>query len=305
MGQRGRIPEQGGASVTSSPQQPQEQPSTYFVQDRSNEAELTRLHIQDQMLTKAMGGVLPEQPDPSRFSRILDVGCGTGDWLIEAAQTYPHLSLLIGVDASRNLLAYARDQAEAQGVSERVEFQVMDALRRLDFPRHYFDLVNHRAAGSWLRTWDWPKLLSEYQRICKPGGVIRVTESDAMTYSSSVASKRLFELLVEAFHQAGHLFTAKSDGMVSELAHLLQQHGVQQVQTREYVTEYRMGTEQGQHFAEDMKLGFRTALPFIRKWRGLPEDYEELYQRMLSDLQQPDLVITWRMLTAWGTNTSV
>jgi hypothetical protein len=35
--------------------QKKEQPSTYFVQDRSNEEELTRLYIQDQMLTAGMG----------------------------------------------------------------------------------------------------------------------------------------------------------------------------------------------------------------------------------------------------------
>src|SRR6266849_9236521 len=92
----------------------QEHPSTYFVQDRSNEEELTRLQIQDQMLTAGMGGVLPEQPDPLIFQRVLDVGCGTGGWLIEAAKTYPALSLLVGVDVSSLMIEYARAQAAAQ-----------------------------------------------------------------------------------------------------------------------------------------------------------------------------------------------
>jgi len=53
-----------------------EHPSTYFVQDRSNAEERERLRLQDQMFTTGMGGVLPEQPDPARFQRVLDVGCG-------------------------------------------------------------------------------------------------------------------------------------------------------------------------------------------------------------------------------------
>ena len=53
-----------------------EQPSTYFVQDRSNKEELQRLQIQDHLLTTAMGGVLPEQPDTLHFERVLDIGCG-------------------------------------------------------------------------------------------------------------------------------------------------------------------------------------------------------------------------------------
>ncbi len=38
-----------------------EYPNTYFVEDRSNQEELTRVQIQDQLLTKGMGGVFPEQ----------------------------------------------------------------------------------------------------------------------------------------------------------------------------------------------------------------------------------------------------
>ncbi len=61
-------------------------PRTYFVQNRAKRDELTRLHMQDAILTSGMGGVLPEQPDPPSFHDILDVGCGTvGCWLIEAA----------------------------------------------------------------------------------------------------------------------------------------------------------------------------------------------------------------------------
>src|SRR6266702_5494151 len=119
-----------------------EHPSAYFVQDRSNEEELTRLQIQDQMITAGMGGVLPEQPDPTIFQRILDVGCGSGGWLIEAAKTYPSMSLLMGVDVSSRMVEYARTQAATQGVSDRVQFGTMDALRMLEFPTDHFNLVN-------------------------------------------------------------------------------------------------------------------------------------------------------------------
>lgn len=28
-----------------------------------------------------MGGVLPEQQDPTRFRRVLNIGCGPGGWI--------------------------------------------------------------------------------------------------------------------------------------------------------------------------------------------------------------------------------
>ncbi len=288
----------------STPMNPRrEHPSTYFVQDQSNQEEFTRLRVQDQLITASMGSVLPEQEDPTIFQRVLDVGCGTGDWLIEAAKTYPSMSMLVGVDVSSRMIEQAQAEAEAQGVSDRVQFRTMDALRMLEFPTDYFYLVNQRFGGSYLRTWDWPKLLQEYQRLIRPGGVIRITESDNNEVSSP-AFKRISDLLLETFYLAGHVFASGKNGPASELERLLQQYGFQNVQTRDYMLEYRGGTPEGQIFFEDMRHLFRTAVPFLRKWTRVPENYEELYQESLKEMQQPDFVVKWRIRTAWGNKSS-
>jgi len=281
-----------------------EHPSTYFVQDRSNEEEMTRLQIQDEMITAGMGGVLPEQADPTSFQRILDVGCGTGGWLIDIARTYPTMSMLVGVDVSNQMLEYARAQAARRQVSERVQFRAMDALRMLEFPTASFDLVNQRLGMSYLRTWDWPKLLSEYQRVMRLDGVIRVTECN-FPMSGSTALTRLSNQFIRALSQAGHLFTPDdTNGVINELARLLQQHGFSNVQTRVHTLEHRAGTAEGQSFYEDVKRMFRTLLPFFRKWSRVPDDYEEIYHQALKDIQQPGFVATWTLLTVWGTNSS-
>jgi ubiquinone/menaquinone biosynthesis C-methylase UbiE len=279
-----------------------EHPSTYVVQDRSNEEELTRLQVQDQMLTAGMGGVLPEQPDPSIFRRVLDVGSGTGGWLIEAARTYPSMTLLVGVDVSERMVKYARSQAETRQVGDRVQFRAMDALRMLEFPHESFDLVNHRSAQGYLRTWDWPRLLQEYRRVARPGGVIRITEVNFAVESGSPALNRLNHLTVQAFHQAGHYFTPEGDGVISQLARLMQQHGVQNVKTCTYALEQRAGTPEGEHFYEDARLLYRTIVPFLQKWTRVPEDYQAIYQQALGEMQQPDFVGRVDLLTAWGTN---
>jgi ubiquinone/menaquinone biosynthesis C-methylase UbiE len=271
-----------------------------FVQDRSNEDELKRLAAQDKMITTGMGGVLPEQPDPAIFQRVLDVGCGTGGWLIEAAKAYPSMSLLIGVDRSGRLLQYARAQAEAQQVGDRVEFHSMDALRMLEFPLDYFDLVNMRFGMSFLRTWDWPKLLAECQRVTRPGGVVRVTEPEMVAQSTSPAHLRFQQLNVRAAHQAGHAFAPDGRGVLDGIPGLLRQHGLQEVQSRVYALEFRSGTPEGQLFIEDATRIFRTALPFLRKWTHVPDDYEEIYQQMQAQMQQPGFVATWKIVTAWG-----
>jgi ubiquinone/menaquinone biosynthesis C-methylase UbiE len=276
-----------------------EHPSTYVVQDRSNEEEMNRLRIQDQMITTAMGGVLPEQANRERFHRILDVGCGSGSWIIEAAQAYPDMSLY-GVDISIRMVEYAREQAAAQGVADRVKFQMMDALRMLEFPNNYFDLTNLRFSVSFMRKWDWPKMLSELQRVTRPGGVVRVTELDMIHQSNSPALTRLCEMFQCALARAGHLFEEETTGITAHLASLLHQHGVQQIQTRAYALEYLAGTPQGQAYYEDMKYAFRTCRPFLQKWGCLSQDFNAVYQQALNEMQRSDFCVTLHLLTVWG-----
>ena len=276
-----------------------ENPSTYFVQDRKNPKELSRLVIQDQMVTAVMDGVLAEQADPSIFHRVLDVGCGTGGWLIEAAQIYPTMSL-VGIDISHRMIKHARVQAEAYHVHDRIEFRVMDALGKLDFPTASFDLVNLRLGISFLRTWDWPKMLREMLRVTRSGGVVRVTDSEVNHWSNSPALVRLTEINLRAFYRAGHLFTEESTGVTGHLARLLDQYGCKQVQTKAHTREYRAGTPEGDAYCEDMILFHQMTRPFIQKWNHGSQNYEVIYRQAVEEMRQPDFRATWNLLTAWG-----
>lgn len=277
-----------------------EQPNTYIVQNRSDEEELQRLQAQDKMFTNLLGSVLPEQLDPGSIQRVLDVGCGTGGWLIEVARRYPNIAVLVGVDASHLMVEYARAQAEKHHLSDRVEFHVMDALRILEFPCDFFDLVNQRAGMSWLRTWDWGKLLQEYIRVARPGGVIRAIEGDVIPESNSPGIARMREIAVAAFYQSGHLFTPENDGMRKALPSLLSRYSIERVQSCSYTLEFRAGTQNWRDLFEDMKRGMRTVLPFLRKWTHVPDDYDQLYQQILDEMQLADFIAIWHLIAAWG-----
>jgi ubiquinone/menaquinone biosynthesis C-methylase UbiE len=274
--------------------------STYPVQDRSNQEEMIRLDIQDKMLTMGMGGVLPELSDPTVLRRVLDVGCGTGGWLMEAARTYPTIERLVGVDISNKMMAYARAKAKDEGLDGRVEFLTMDALRILEFPASSFDLINQRAGISWLRTWEWTKLLSEYQRVCRTDGIIRITEGTIVVESNSPALTKLSEISLEAMHHSGRLWTLNSGGVGHELASLMTTHGIKDVESRTHTLVHRAGTQAGQYFYDDVAMTFRIGLPFLQKWARIPSDYEEIYQQTLKEMRQPDFFATVTFLTAWG-----
>jgi len=45
---------------------------------------------------------------------------------------------------------------------------------------------------------------------------------------------------------------------------------------------------------------FQTLTPFLRKWARVPDNYEEICPQAVREMQQPDFVATWNLLTAWG-----
>jgi ubiquinone/menaquinone biosynthesis C-methylase UbiE len=276
-----------------------ESPSTYIVLDKKGQKEVVRLAIQDRIMTTAAGGVWPEQADPAVFNHVLDVGCGTGGWLIKAAQTYPAMSL-VGIDISQRMVKYACAEAEASQVDDRVKFYMMDALDKLDFPIASFDLVNLRLGISFIRTWDWPRILGELLRVIRPGGVIRLTESNCVHQSNSAALTKLCEMLQCAFSRAGHLFTDESTGVIDHLARLLNEGGCEHVQTKPYAIEYQAGTVELGDFYENMMVGFQMVRPFLEKWGCVGKDYGAIYRQALKEMQQPDFHATWKLLTAWG-----
>jgi len=71
-------------------------------------------------------------------TRVLDLGCGGGDWLLRALTTHPRLRAE-GVDTSERSLAHALESARTRGLQERLALHHEDAA---DFVApHLFDLV--------------------------------------------------------------------------------------------------------------------------------------------------------------------
>jgi ubiquinone/menaquinone biosynthesis C-methylase UbiE len=273
-----------------------EHSSTYYIQDRSNEDELLRLVAQDQMMTASMNGVLAEQADPSRLRRVLDVACGTGGWLIQLAREYPYMQCE-GIDISGKMLEYAREQATLHQVHERVQFHVMDALRMLEFPNNYFDLVNLRFGISFVRTWEWAKMLQEMRRVCKPEGIVRISDVTSISSTSPTLDYIMLQIGLPAAIRAGYAFGEAPDATPKNLAHLLSEYRFQEIRQVDYPVEYHAGTPQHRLFVEDMRRMLRLAPAFWGKWASVPADYPTYYERALREIEQADFVATWPLFT--------
>ncbi|MBF9073727.1 SAM-dependent methyltransferase [Streptacidiphilus fuscans] len=70
--------------------------------------------------------LLLDQVIPREDARVLDLGCGSAEWLLRALQANPRLHAE-GVDLSEASLAEARDRARALGVADRLTLHHEDA----------------------------------------------------------------------------------------------------------------------------------------------------------------------------------
>jgi len=107
-------------------------------------------------------------------SRVLDVGCGTGDDLIYLATHFKGLSLT-GVDGDPKVLSMAKNKAKKLGL--KIKFQVSLA-ERLPFKKHAFDVVWSSLMIHHLPTSIKLKALKEMRRVLKPAGRLYLIDFD-------------------------------------------------------------------------------------------------------------------------------
>ncbi|KAL7420744.1 hypothetical protein Q5752_004696 [Cryptotrichosporon argae] len=105
-------------------------------------------------------------PNGGEGKRGLDIGVGTGAWVIEMAQEFPNAEW-IGVD----IAPVQRDT----GIPDNLHFQQDDVTRGLGFPDSYFDVVHCRYIVLGVRNWAF--VVSEFARVLKPGGLAVFVEA--------------------------------------------------------------------------------------------------------------------------------
>ena len=119
--------------------------------------------------------------------KVLDVGCGRGVFLIQAAKRLK-TGEAIGIDnwKAGRFESVALDNAKLEGVADRVKIQTADALK-LPFEDASFDVVLSSLALQNLNTGhDRKKAVEEMARVLKPGGRLAIFD---VIYTGSYRKK--------------------------------------------------------------------------------------------------------------------
>lgn len=107
-------------------------------------------------------------PEPG--SRVVDVGCGTGNFSIKLARKGLEV---VGVDVSRHMLKKAQEKVKKLDEDLEISFQQMDA-KNLDFSEASFDAAFSMATIEFIPDEDKKDFVQEMLRIVKSGGKVLV-----------------------------------------------------------------------------------------------------------------------------------
>jgi ubiquinone/menaquinone biosynthesis C-methylase UbiE len=235
--------------------------------------EVNRLDFQHYVLRAILrGNYLAPIGQPRR---ILDVGCGTGQWAFELAQQFPQAEV-IGLD-----LELLKASASPP---PNYRFVQGDILHGLPFDNDSFDFVHQRLLVLAIPQAAWPAAVQELARVTAPGGWVELVEASIapkdLTPSGPV-TQRLFAL----GGQLAALRGIDSEGVVARsLDYYLSETGLVNIERRQIevpVGEWggRLGSLMALNFREGAKaLSAPIAHRFARTEQEVATAIEEMLQ---------------------------
>src|SRR6266496_6866479 len=271
-----------------------------YISDSESGAEMARLLDQDRLVTKGMGGLFPERSnDFTGIHLVLDAACGPGGWALEVAFKHPDIEV-VGFDISQAMIDYANTQARVQGLENAI-FRVMNLLKPLDFSDNSFDLSNVRFVN-FLPAAIWPSFVRELARITRPGGFIRLTESEWWYFTTSPVLETLNSMVIKAIQvQGGYSQTGRFTGILPILGSLLRDVGCININLVSHVIDYSFGTEAHEGFRRDASVVFKLFQPFIIRMQvARQSELDDLYNQMILEMLQDDFCGLMMPLTALG-----
>lgn len=271
-----------------------------YVINMTSVAKTARLIHQSRLFTAALGDLFPRDFDLSCVRRVLDIGCGPGEWALDVARRFPQFEV-VGIDRDPGMVRYAQTSAWSQDLDDSC-FEVMDARQPLQFADGSFDLINARCIAGFMDRISWPELLRECFRILAPGGRVLLHEIE-MHVSNSLALQQLNHYLAQAFYRQKRSFSPDgcSLGITHTLSKLLKAAGFVRLKHQPFLLDASADSELFYDAFKNMEYFFASCKPSLLA-SGVVEEavYDRRYNQMIVEMLADDFAFLSYGLVAWG-----
>lgn len=276
---------------------------------RINGADYARLNKQNDMINPIIG-LFHEDHAPHDGSLILDVACGPGGWIRDVARLYPNVRL-IGIDNNKLAIKYAKEH-EATKHNQHVAFEIADITERFNCHSNIFDFIYLRFLVDAVPKTKWVEILLECFRVLKPGGCIRLVESEAGWIPSSAESKmaQSMDLLLEALWTYEKSFSRHAIAISPMLPAFLEAARFSNISVYPYLLNWSYGKELHQSVLENHAVSLQELRAVFRKtnieMRSLTDKefdcrFNALYSGALAEANLPNYRAFWPLVSvlAW------
>jgi len=114
--------------------------------------------------------VLSKLKDFNPKGTLVDIGCGSGNLIIQIAESFPDLNL-IGIDIASEILEFAKKRALDRSLGKRIEFKIGN-VEKLPFSNESIDFIISTFS---LHHWVNPlKGFNEIHRVLKRDGTLLI-----------------------------------------------------------------------------------------------------------------------------------
>ncbi len=264
--------------------------------------EIVRLTEESWLFTKAMKGVFAEMSDSQidTFEQVLDIASGPGDWALEVAFKHPHLEV-VGTDFNENMVNYAKARGRAQRL-KNVFFQAMSWTEGFDFPDNTFDFINGRLLVLLLPQKYWAAVIQDAFRILRPGGILRLIDTDTIL-TSSWAVDTIHHWTLQVFQRNGFGFspTGRTLGMSPILPYLVRNAGFVDVRSERYSIDFSTGTDNWGILYRNIEMACTSLMPQIVAMKIASQEYfDEVFRQVHIDMMSNDFYGIWPFFSLIG-----
>jgi len=235
-------------------------------------AEIDRLDVQHYALREALDGNYRAPIDSPR--RILDVGCGTGQWGFELCAEFPEAHV-----AGLDLVPGKIDRPT------RYSYVKGNILHGLPFRDGLFDFVHQRFLVVGIPLAYWPAEVADLARTARPGGWVELVEVRIQVEPAGPAIGRLVEL-AKGLAQALGLDTT---GVVADsIDRYLREAGLRSVERRDFDLPVGLWAGRvGELMATDLRAGFTRTCEVLHAHSRLPiEEGIDLIQEASAEFER-------------------
>lgn len=140
---------------------------------KKNFSKCARYYDRYATIQNLCGSRLIAKIETDGFGRVLDIGCGTGNYTKLLRERFPKARIK-AIDISGEMIEVAKEKLEDRGI----EFIIADG-ETVDF-KERFDLISSNASFQWFEGLE--KTLSRYRRLLNKNGIILFSAFGPLTF---------------------------------------------------------------------------------------------------------------------------